>query len=118
MQLNGNNTSSWQDTARTQPRHYKCHEALKTHREPHTEQRLSHYAHQPSPMLAKVGDELLHSLSNVVQQREKMSMRWIEIYARSVTQENFVPGEMVFVKTDNTMPSILEIFSEFSGANV
>lgn len=116
MQLNPNADHRWSDVVKRTPRSHLCHQALAEAPLETTNERISHYAHQPSPLLARVGEELQHSLPDVVKSREQLSMRWVEAYARSVTQENVVPGSMVFSKQDESLPSVLDILNQYCGA--
>lgn len=111
-----NGKQTWAQIARAQPRLHSCHEALERSTDQKSAERVSKYAHQPSALLHAVGDEMKHSLPDVVKAREQMSMQWVEAYATSVATENCVRGQMLFVKPDSSLPNVLSILTQYSGS--
>ena len=104
------------------PRHLHCHRALAAAderlTEPTSTERTSDYARHANALVQETGADVAHTLPAIVKEREQMSMRWVEAYARSVTERNYVPGSLIFAQPDESLDTVGEILRQFSGSAV
>ena len=107
-------SGTWEDVLREQKRHIHCHAAIASGPLKQSNARVSHFKHIPNPMLQELSAATSHSLADVIQEREEMSLKYTEVYATHVAKDRFVPGSMIFMKPEGEMESIKDIFDEFS----